>query len=65
VRIFSEDEYFELLLERAAAIYKAITRERDRCARLCEAFARDEDLYRLRTPREALLNAAAAIRAMS
>jgi hypothetical protein len=62
VRIYGEDEYFEMLLERAAAIYKGIFNERDRCAKICEAFAKDEELYRLRTPREALENVAAAIR---
>jgi hypothetical protein len=63
VRIFSEEEYFEILLERAAAICSHVQRERDRCASLCESYAGPEGLVASSgTPREALLNAAAWIR---
>jgi hypothetical protein len=62
LRIFSEEEYFEILLERASAIYNGIYCERERCARLCEAHAGAKGLTSTETPREALLNVAAMIR---
>lgn len=62
MRIFSEEEYFEILLERAAAIYAAVYRERDRCAKICETRAGPNGLSVLEKPRDALLNVAAAIR---
>lgn len=62
MRIYGEDEYFEMLLERAAAIYKGITDEREKCAKICEVYAGPEGLTSTETRREALFNAAALIR---
>jgi hypothetical protein len=62
MRIYSEDEFFEMLLERATAIYQGMTIEREKCAKICETYAGPAGLTSAETRREALLNAAALIR---